>query len=122
MQSCCNVLAISARSLAGEEGWIQAMPHRSRFFGQLILLPLMLAAALPALSQVSVLTRGYDNQRTGANLAETILNQSNVNASQFGKLFQLEVDEQVFAQVLYMHGLTIAGGTHNVAFVATANN
>ncbi|HEV2964741.1 MAG TPA: hypothetical protein VG649_23135, partial [Candidatus Angelobacter sp.] len=95
------------------------MKHHSAFWGPFILLML---AALPALSQVSVLTRGYDNQRTGTNLSETVLNQSNVNASQFGKLFQLQVDDQVFAQVLYMHGLSIAGGTHNVAFVATANN
>ncbi|HEV3317102.1 MAG TPA: discoidin domain-containing protein [Candidatus Angelobacter sp.] len=98
------------------------MLHRSHLLGRRILLSLTLAAALPALSQVSVITRGYDNQRTGTNLSETILNQSNVNASQFGKLFQLEVDEQVFAQVLYMHGLSIAGGTHNVIFVASANN
>jgi hypothetical protein len=95
------------------------MKHRSAFWGPFIVLML---AALPALSQVSVLTRGYDNQRTGTNLSETVLNQSNVNASQFGKLFQLQVDDQVFAQVLYMHGLSIAGGTHNVAFIATANN
>src|SRR5258708_10843569 len=98
------------------------MKQRRGFLGRLILLSLLLAAVLPALSQTSVLTRSYDNQRTGANLSETILNQSNVNASQFGKLFQLEVDDQVFAQVLYMPGLSIAGGTHNAAFMATANN
>jgi F5/8 type C domain len=78
-------------------------------------------AALPAFSQ-SVLTRDYDAQRTNANLSETVLNQSNVNANQFGKLFQVQVDDQVFAQVLYMPGLSISGGTHNVIFVATASN
>src|SRR5215472_4093025 len=96
------------------------MEHRS-VFGRVPVV-LALAAALPAPAQVTVLTRSYDNQRSGTNLSETVLNQSNVNASQFGKLFQLEVDDQVFAQVLYMHGLSIAGGTHNVIFVATANN
>jgi len=89
----------------------------------LALLTLSIAGAgQPALGQVSVLTRGYDNQRSNANLSETALNQSNVNASQFGKLFQLQVDDQIFAQVLYMPALSIAGGTHNVIFVATANN
>src|SRR2546421_547416 len=78
----------------GAEGrLVLVMKHRSVFWGPFVLLTLVVAAALPALSQVSVLTRGYDNQRTGTNLSETILNQSNVNANQFGKLFQLEVDD-----------------------------
>ena len=71
---------------------------------------------------VNVLTRNYNNQRTGANLAETTLNVSNVNASQFGKLFMLPVDDQVYAGVLYVYGLQIAGARHNVLYVATSNN
>src|SRR5271169_5786447 len=73
-------------------------------------------------SGFNVLTRNYDNQRTGANTTETVLSTSNVNSSQFGKLFMLPVDDQVYAGVLYMSGLQIAGGTHNVVFVATNNN
>ncbi|HEV3039261.1 MAG TPA: discoidin domain-containing protein [Candidatus Angelobacter sp.] len=98
------------------------MQKRSAAWGLVVLLTLIFGATIPARSQVNVLTRNYDNQRSGTNLSETVLNQSNVNANQFGKLFQLEVDDQVFAQVLTMHGLSIAGGTHNVIFVATANN
>src|SRR5260370_32871798 len=90
----------------------------SRLCLEIILILLLTLGALPALSQVSVLTRSYDNQRTGTNLSETVLTQSNVNPSQFGKLFQLEVDDQIFAQILYMPGLSIAGGTHNTIFVA----
>ena len=75
-----------------------------------------------AWAQVNVLTRNYDNQRTGANLSETILNSSNVNPAQFGKLFMLPVDDQVFAGILYVSNLSIAGGMHNVIFVATVNN
>ena len=71
---------------------------------------------------VNVLTRNYNNQRTGANLSETILNTSNVNSSQFGKLFTLPVDDQVYAAILYVSGLQIAGGTHNVIYAATVNN
>ncbi len=87
-----------------------------------------LAAALftlggtQAQAQVSVLTRNYNNQRTGANLSETVLNTSNVNAGQFGKLFSLAVDDQVFSAVLYVSSLQIAGGTHNVVYVTTVNN
>jgi outer membrane protein assembly factor BamB len=78
--------------------------------------------SLPALAQVSVLTRNYDNQRTGANTSETILNASNVNPAQFGKVFTLRVDDQVYAGILYVPNLTIATGIHNVIFVETVNN
>src|SRR5262245_30389706 len=79
-------------------------------------------SAWPLLAQVNVLTRSNDNQRTGANLAETSLNVSNVNPGQFGKLYSLRVDDQVYASVLYVSNLAIAGGTHNVIYVATVNN
>ncbi len=83
---------------------------------------LLSLAALPAFSQVSVLTRSYDNQRTGSNLSETTLNASNVNSTQFGKLFQLQVDDQVYAGMLYVPALTVNGAAHNVIYAATVNN
>lgn len=70
----------------------------------------------------NVLTRNYNNQRTGANLSEAILNTSNVNPSQFGKLYMLPVDDQVYAGILYVSNVAIAGRTHNVIYVATVNN
>ncbi len=57
--------------------------------------------------------------RTGQNTTETILNTSNVNVSQFGKLFALPTDGQVNAQPLYVPGVKINGVTHNVLIVAT---
>jgi len=80
------------------------------------------AASASALGSVNVLTRGNDNQRTGANLAETTLTTSNVNSNQFGKLFELQVDDQIYAQPLYASGVSTAGGVHNVVYVATVNN
>jgi hypothetical protein len=71
---------------------------------------------------VSVLTYHNDDARDGANLQEVILTTSNVNSSKFGKLLSYPVDGQVYAQPLYMAGLSIAGGTHDVVFVATMNN
>ena len=83
----------------------------------------MLAAFTVAQSQaINVSTRNYNNQRTGANLSETVLNTSNVNSSQFGKLFQTQVDDQVYAGLLYSAGLSIGGATRNVLYVATVNN
>jgi hypothetical protein len=67
-------------------------------------------------------TRSANNERTGANLSETILNTSNVNSAQFGKLFQLPVDEQVYAQVLYVPDVPTTLGSRNVIYVATLNN
>jgi len=75
-----------------------------------------------ASAQVSVLTGQYDTNRTSSNLGETILNPSNVNATQFGLLFTRSVDAYIFAQPLYVPNLTIQGAAHNVVFVATLND
>jgi hypothetical protein len=88
----------------------------------LVLAVCMLLESTLTSAQVSVLTQHNDNQRTGANLSETILNTSNVNGNQFGQLFKLPVDDQVYASPLYVANLNIAGGTRNVVYVATVNN
>jgi hypothetical protein len=76
-----------------------------------------------ALGSFNVLTRSYDNQRTGANLSETTLNASNVNPNTFGKLFEMQVDDQVYAQPLYASSVAIPNlGTRNVLYVATVSN
>ena len=86
------------------------------------LLAIMSCSAMCANAQVNVTTYHNDIGRTGQNLNETILNTSNVNATQFGKLFSQPVDGQVYAQPLYMSGVTINGATHNVVYIATEND
>ena len=86
---------------------------------------LALAAAFSqaaVFAQVQVVTQHNDNARTGANLSETILNTSNVNAAQFGKLFSRAVSGYIYAQPLYLPGLKINGALHNVVYAATMNN
>src|SRR5216684_8386920 len=76
----------------------------------------------PASSFTGVFTQRYDPQRTGQNRQESILTPSNVAGSTFGKLFSCAVDGEVYAQPLYVANFAIAGGTHNVVFVATMND
>jgi outer membrane protein assembly factor BamB len=82
----------------------------------------MLCFSVAAMAQVNVYTRSYDNGRSGANLQETILTPANVNSTSFGKLFTFHTDGEIFAQPLYVSNLAIAGGTHNVVFVASMLN
>ncbi len=82
-----------------------------------------LFSRVPAWSQPSVLTQHNDNLRTGANLAESQLNTSNVNLRQFGKLFSRAVDGQIYAQPLYVPGVFLPNiGKRNVIYVATQHN
>lgn len=71
-----------------------------------------------------VLTQHNDNGRSGASLDETILNASNVNVNQFGKLFSHAVQGQIYAQPLYVPFVEIVGkGFHNgIVIVATMDN
>jgi len=74
-----------------------------------------LSLTIPAAAQVDMLTQHGNNARTGANLQETILNTSNVNVAQFGKLFARSVDGQVYAQPLVVCGLDFhSKGKHDV--------
>lgn len=88
----------------------------------LFFFPLIAASNANAAKRAEVLTRGYNNQRTAANLDEKKLKPSNVNPKQFGKLFMLPVDDQIYAGLLYAADLRIAGHKHNVLFAATVNN
>jgi hypothetical protein len=78
---------------------------------------------LPAArGQVNVVMQHYDLNRTGANTSESTLTTANVNTNQFGKLFSQSVDGKVYAQPLYVAGLTVNSGTHNVVYICTDNN
>jgi outer membrane protein assembly factor BamB len=69
-----------------------------------------------------VLTQHNDNTRSGWNDNEAALTTSNVNVQQFGKVFTLPVDDQVYAQPLVVGHVYIGDGYHNVVYIATVNN
>ena len=77
-----------------------------------------------ALADVNVLQRSYDAFRTGANTAESTLTPANISsgANQFHKQFVMTVDGKIEGSPLYASGVNIAGGTHNVVYVATMHN
>jgi len=79
----------------------------------------MVFASHRAAGQPSVLTQHNDNARTGQNTNETLLNTSNVNVNDFGLVFSLPVQGQVYAQPLFVPNVTINGTTHDVLIVAT---
>jgi hypothetical protein len=87
---------------------------------------IFLSNAVTAAAQTSVTTYHNDNYRTGWNNAETTLTPSNVNASQFGLLATVQVDDQVDAQPLLVPNVNITAGSHqglhNVVYVVTGND
>src|SRR5438105_7742842 len=103
--------------------WLAATPrHAGLIVSCALAAVLMAGSSAEAREHIQVLTRNYNNQRTGANVSETILKPSNVNSSQFGKLFMLPVDDQIYAGLLYAAEVPIAGRKHNVVYAATVNN
>jgi hypothetical protein len=73
----------------------------------------------PNPSTLSYTTWKNDNARTGQQPNESVLTPANVNSTTFGVLFSAALDGQVFAQPLYLPGLSINGATHNVVFIVT---
>ena len=97
--------------------------YRAKLGSSVFAWAILLGACPTARSQTNVTTYHNDISRTGANTSETVLAPLNVNSTTFGKLFSHSVDGQVYAQPLYVAGVTLGAGTkHNVIFVATEHD
>jgi outer membrane protein assembly factor BamB len=91
------------------------------------LIPALTLLTASALAQVDVTTQHNDNDRTGANLRETVLKRENVNSASFGLLAKFAVDDQVYSQPLVVTGVQVKDanfgtGTHDLVYVTTVNN
>jgi regulation of enolase protein 1 (concanavalin A-like superfamily)/fibronectin type 3 domain-containing protein len=81
------------------------------------------ASGTVGVSDVSgVYTYHGDAARDGQYTHEYALSPQTVSQGTFGKLFSCAVDGEVYAQPLYVANLNIAGGVHNVVFVATMHD
>src|SRR5271168_1209123 len=90
----------------------------------LALLPLLFVVrAQNGKESFNVYTQRVNNQRTGVNLIETELSQSNVK-TRFGKLWTLYSDAKIMAQPLYVSQLVSAKCPQgcNAVIFASMNN
>lgn len=70
----------------------------------------------------SVLTQRGDDTRLGWDSTETALTVNTVSGRHFGKRIAYPVDGKVYAQPLYVPGLTVGGRAHDVVIVATQHD
>jgi outer membrane protein assembly factor BamB len=105
--------AVGASAVRAGLGWIGA-------------LVLGLSWPASASAQTPVLTRSYNNARTGANTTETVLTPNLVAAHGMVKRFSLQLtgdDPRIEAQPLYVPGLVMSDGrVHNVLYVFSMGN
>jgi len=91
-----------------------------------VLFMFLLSCTVPSDAQTMVLTRSYDNGRTGANLSETVFTPAIIASKGLKKIKSLSIDDdpRIEAQPLYVPNLTMKmdGKKHNVIFVASMGN
>ena len=87
---------------------------------------MLLSVLLPVHAATPVLTRSYDNGRTGANLSETVFTPQLMATKGLKKVKSLKIpdDPRVEAQPLYVPGLIVKKDhkPHNVVLVASMGN
>jgi len=111
---CVQSVAAATRSSGRPAGLVGGWGLLSRFFFSVAA---FLLAALGCFGQTNVPTSNYNNSRTGLNASETVLTPANVNSTQFGKLFSLPVDGQLYAQPLYVANVTVGGALLTVCVI-----
>lgn len=80
------------------------------------------SASVAVTDLAGVLTYHNGQGRDGVNSREFALSSLSVKTATFGKLFSCAVDGAIYTQPLWLKGVSIAGGTHNVIFVATQHD
>jgi hypothetical protein len=76
----------------------------------------------PAPADNAVYTQRGSNLRVGWDSNETVLNTSDVNVKDFGRVAAFPVQGRIYSQPLFVPGLTIHGVTRNVVIVTTEDD
>src|SRR6266550_1859121 len=91
-----------------------------------LLIPVLLLSSAWVFSGTKVLTRSYDNGRTGANTSELILTRHKIIQLGLKKVFSLALtgdDPRVEAQPLYLPDTLMSDGQkHDVLYVFSMSN
>jgi LGFP repeat-containing protein len=102
------------------------MKTYAAFFGLVVSLVVVLwlqGCSGCAANNPNVVTQHNNEARWGQTLAEKHLRPGNVNASNFGLLYERNVNGAIYAQPLYVHGVhTANSGTKNLLFIASETN
>jgi outer membrane protein assembly factor BamB len=110
-----------------EAGWVSA-PYEAQYLKLIDLTasPDACGAQPASLAKHAVLTRSYDNGRTGANTAEAWLTPAAVKAHGLSKAFSLQLtgdDPRIEAQPLYVPDVPMADGSrHDVIYLFSMSN
>jgi outer membrane protein assembly factor BamB len=96
---------------------------RGRYLGMAIRRVLLVVGMLGAgVGRAQVLTGQYDNARSGAQVHERVLTPSNVNGREFGRVGELVVDGDVFAQPLLRAGVVFVATEHDSVYAFEAGS
>src|ERR1700721_1842034 len=110
------------RSVAGSASKSSESRWWLHFFAEFV----FLALCSTTMAQTKVITRSYDNGRTGANTSETALTPDKVMHQGLRKAFNLFVgrdDPRIEAQPLYVPGIMMQDGKkHDVIYICTMSN
>src|SRR6266478_555195 len=105
--------------------WLSSRAVRRRPYSPRRARPALLELE-PRVNPTNVLQYHMDALSTGLNNTETTLTRTNVNYTTFGRLFQIHVQGQVYAEPLIETGVNITvgpnQGVHSVVFVATEHD
>src|ERR1700676_220079 len=104
------------KSISSRSNRLQSKRQRPRFW------PFLEQLEDRRLMATNITRYHVDTQSTGANLTETQLTSSNVNAADFGQLYNTTLDGQVYAEPLVMTNVTIAAGPNTVGTPGTYNS
>jgi len=84
--------------------------------------PTAIASSERTVLPTDMLTQHNDAARTGANITETLLTPGKVRSGDFGRLFDWQVDGQIYGQPLYVSQVTVRGRILDLVIVTTMNN